>query len=37
VEYVGHIEEKLKEMGKELSSIRVREEMMKAQLEPKNA
>lgn len=37
VEDVGHVEEKLKEMGKELSSIRDREAIMKAQLEENNA
>jgi len=33
MEDVGHIKERLKEMGKELSSIRDREEIMKSQLE----
>jgi len=37
VEDVGHMEEKLKEMGKELSNIRDKETMMKAQLEAENA
>lgn len=34
---INHIEEKLKEMGKELSSLRDRKTMMKNQLETKNA
>ena len=33
VEEIGHMEENLKEMGKELSSLREREAIMKAQLE----
>ena len=37
VEDIGHMEENVKEMGRELSSLRDREEMMKAQLEGKNA
>jgi len=32
LEDVGHMEEKLQEMGRELSSIRDRETMMKSQL-----
>lgn len=36
VEDVGHMEEKLQEMGRELSSIRDREKMMKSQLEAEN-
>jgi len=37
VEDVGHMEEKLKEMGRELNSIMDKEEMMKSQLEVENA
>jgi alkylhydroperoxidase/carboxymuconolactone decarboxylase family protein YurZ len=37
VENVGHMEEKLKEMGRELSNIRDKEAMMEAQLEAENA
>ena len=37
VEDVGHMEEKLKEMGREMSSIRDREAMMKSHLEVENA
>ena len=37
VEDIGHMEQKLKEMGKELSSLRDREAIMKAQLEAENA
>jgi len=37
VEDVGNMEEKLKDMSRELSSIRDREALMKAQLEAKNA
>jgi len=37
VENVGKMEEKLKEMGKELSSLRDRESIMKNQLEIENA
>jgi len=37
VEDVGHMEEKLKEMGRELSNIRDKEAMMKVQLEVDNA
>jgi len=37
VEDVGHMEEKLKEMGREPRNIRDREAIMKAQLEAKNA
>ena len=36
VEYVGHMEEKLQEMGRELNSIRDREKMVKSQLEVEN-
>ena len=36
VEDVGHMEEKLQELGRELSSIRDRETMMKYQLEAEN-
>lgn len=36
VEDVGHREEKMLEMGRELSSIRDRERMMKSQLEAEN-
>lgn len=36
VEDVGQMEEKLQEMGRELSNIRDREAMMKSQLEAKN-
>ena len=36
VEDVGHMEEKVREMGRELSSIRDREAMMKSQLEVEN-
>jgi len=36
VEDVGHMEEKLQEMGRELSSIRDRETMMKSQLVAEN-
>ena len=37
VEEIGHMEEKFKEMGRELSSLRDREAMMKAHLEVENA
>ena len=37
VEDVGHMEDKLKEMGRELSSIRDKDAMMKSQLQAKNA
>ena len=37
VEDIGHIDEKLKETGRELSSLRDREAIMKAQLEIENA
>ena len=37
VEDVGHMEEKLKEMGRELSKIRDREVVMKSWLEAENA
>jgi len=37
VEDIGHMEEKLKEMGIELSSLRDREAMVKNQLETENA
>ena len=37
VEDIGHMEEKLMEMGKELSSLRDREAIMKNQLETENA
>ena len=37
VEDIGHMEEKLKDMGKQLSSLRDREAIMKNQLETKNA
>ena len=37
VEEIGHMEEKLKEMGKELSSLRDREAIMKNQLETEDA
>jgi len=36
-EDIGHMEEKLKEMGKEISSLRDREAIMKNQLETENA
>ena len=36
VEDVGHMDKKLKEMGRELSSIRDKEAMMKSQLEAEN-
>lgn len=36
VEDVGHMEEKLLEMGRELSRIRDRERVMKSQLEVEN-
>ena len=34
--YIGHMEEELKDMGRELSSLRDREAIMKAQLEVEN-
>jgi len=37
VEDIGHMEEKLKEMGRELSRLRDREAIMKNQLETENA
>jgi len=37
VEDIGHMEEKLKEMGRELSSLRDREAIMKIALEAENA
>jgi len=37
VEDIGHMEEKLKEMGRELSGLRDREAIMRNQLETKNA
>jgi len=37
VEEIGHMEKKLKEMGRELSSLRDREAIMKTQLEAENA
>ena len=37
VEDIGHMEEKLKEMGRELRTLRDREAIMKTQLEEKNA
>jgi len=37
VKDIGHMEDKLKEMGRELSSLRDREAIMKTQLEAKNA
>jgi len=37
VEDTGHMEEKLKEMGRELISLRDREAIMKTQLEAENA
>ena len=37
VEDIGHMEEKLKEMGRELSRLRDREAIMRNQLETKNA
>jgi len=37
VEDIGHMEEKLKEMGRELSGLRDRETTMRNQLETKNA
>lgn len=37
VEDIGHMEEKLKDMGRELISLRDREVIMKAQLEVENA
>jgi len=37
VEDIGHMEEKLKEMGKELSGLRDREAIMRSQLERENA
>jgi len=37
VEDIGHIQEKLKEMGKEISGLRDREEIMRDQLERENA
>lgn len=37
LEDIGHMEEKLKEMGRELSSLRDKGEMMKSQLEAENA
>jgi len=36
VEDVGHMEEKLREMGRELSSIRDRETIIKSQIEDEN-
>jgi len=36
VEDIGNMEEKLKEMGKELSSLRDKEAMIKAELEVEN-
>jgi len=36
VEDIGHMEEKLWDMGRELSNIRDREAMIKSQLEAKN-
>lgn len=36
VEHVGHMEEKLLEMGRELSEIRDIERVMKSQLEVEN-
>lgn len=36
VEYIGYMEEKLKEMGIELSSLRDREAIMRNQLETEN-
>jgi len=37
VDDIGHMEEKLKEMGRELSSLRDREAIMKTQLEAENS
>ena len=37
VEDIGHMEEKLKEMGRELSSLRDKEAIMKNQLEIENS
>lgn len=37
VEGIGHMEEKLKDLGRELSSPRDRKAIMKTQLETKNA
>jgi len=37
VKDIGHMEEKLKEMGKELSGLRDREAIMRDQLERENA
>lgn len=37
VEDIGHMEEKIKEMGRELSSFGDREDIMKNQLETGNA
>jgi len=37
VEDIGHMEESLKEMGRELSNLRDREAIMKTQLEVENA
>ena len=37
VEDIGHMEEKLKEMGKELSGLRDKEAIMRSQLERDNA
>ena len=37
VEDIGNMEEKLKEMGRELSGLRDREAIMRNQLETKNA
>jgi len=36
-EDIGHMEEKIKEMGKEMSSLRDIEAIMKAQLQAQNA
>lgn len=37
VDDIGHMEEKLKDMGNELSSLRDRDTIMKNQLETENA
>ena len=37
MEHIGNMEENLEEMGKELSGLRDREEIMKNQLERENA
>jgi len=37
LEYIGHMEEKVKYMGREISSLRDKDAMMRAQLEEENA